>query len=141
MRCDGCSFNACSCLGIIISVVFGAIVGVLFAFGFIPFIETAAWIALGLGVFSLIVLIAASFLAGITAPNPLSSCLCGNAACLLAGIIGTIIASIIALSIVLDPAFISVIALVAIGALFFALMIVGLISLICCIASRACAQG
>jgi len=139
MSCNNkCDFSSCSCIGILISVIFGAIVGVLFAFGFIPFIQVATWIAFGLGVLFLILLILGVYLSAVTGSNPLSRCLCKNTSCLLAGIFGTIIATIAALSIVLTPVFISVITLVAIGAFFFSLMVIGIIGFINCIVCRMC---
>ena len=133
---DNCSFNAFSGLGIVISVMFGAIIAILFAFDFIPGIVTSTWIAFGLGVLSLVILVIGVFLAAVTGPNALSKCLSRNTTCFLIGIIGTIISSLAALSIVLDTTFISVIILVAIGAFFFSLMIIGLIALINCIVCK-----
>ena len=54
----GCGFRACGCLGILIAIVVGAIIGVLFAFGFIPFITVAVWISFGIAAAALIILIA-----------------------------------------------------------------------------------
>ncbi|MDP4120390.1 MAG: hypothetical protein Q8876_04945 [Bacillota bacterium] len=118
--------------------MFGAIVGILFAFRYIPFIVISTWIAFGLGVLTLIFLVIGVFLGAVTGPNALAKCLCKNTTCLLVGVLGTIISALAALSIVLTPVFISVITLVAIGAFFFSLMILGLIALISCIASKLC---
>lgn len=133
-RNDNCGFNACGFAGIVISIVFGAIIGVLFAFGYIPAIVTSTWIAFGLAILTLIFLVSGVLLSGVSEqPNALSRCLYKNTTCLLAGIIGTIISTLAALSIVLNPAFVSVITLVAIGAFFFSLMIIALIGFINCI--------
>ena len=142
MSCkDKCGFSACGCLGIVISIVFAAIIAVLFAFGLIPFIVTVTWIAFGLAVLALIILIIGIYSAALCPHNALQKCICRNAICLLAAIIGTIISAIAALAIVLIPIFISVIILVAIGAFFFALMMIGLIAFISCIVCRLCSIG
>lgn len=139
MNCNKkCGFNACGCLGIVLSIVFGAIIGLLFAFDHIPFIVISTWIAFGLGILSLIILVVGVFLAVIHQTLPLQKCLCQNTKCLLAGIIGTIISALAALSIVLTNEFISVIVLVSIEAFFFAMMILNLIGFINCIVCRMC---
>ena len=138
MSCNGCSLKACSCIGVILSIIFGAAIGVLFAFRYIPAIVVSAWIAFGLGVLTLILLTIGVFFAGISMPNVLSKCLCLNGTCLLVGSIGTIIMALAALSISLTPAFISIIVLVALGAFFFALMLISLIATISCIICKAC---
>ena len=115
-------------------MVFGAIVGTLFAFGFIPFIGIAVWISLGLAILFLLILVAGIFLASSERCSAVARCVPTNAICLLAGIIGTIILSLAALSIFLIPIFISVIILLALGAAFFAFMVISLISFISCIA-------
>lgn len=140
MSCNNerCGFSACSCIGVVISIVFGAIVGILFAFCFIPFIVTAIWIAFGIGVLALILLVLGVFLGAVTAPNALSKCLCRNTTCLLVGIFGTIISAIAALSIWLIPVCIPVIALVTIAAFFFSLLVIGLIAFISCVVCKMC---
>ncbi len=134
----GCGFQACGCLGILISIVIGAIVGVLFAFGFIPFIVVSVWIAFGIAAVVLILLIAGLYLASAHSCSPLSKCLCQNGICLMVGAIGTLITALAALSIVLTPGSILVAALIALGALFFALTILSLISFIVCLVKKLC---
>jgi len=130
-----CRFTACSCLGVGISILVGAVVGVLFAFGLIPFITTIVWVVFGLAVLTLIFLVAGIFLSatGCCKSEALQKCTIRNTPCLLAGIIGTIISAIIALSIVLTPALIVVIVFIAILGFFFSLMIIGLIAYLSCI--------
>ena len=128
--------SVCSFFSVIISVLAGAIIGVLYALCFIPFITTAVWIAFGLGVLALIFLVAGVFLAAVLQPYALIKCLRGNSTYLLVGIIGTILSALAALSIVLIPFCIPAITLIAIGAFFFTLMIFGLINFIICIVSR-----
>ena len=127
--------NNCACgfLPILYSVVFAAAIGVLFSLGLIPFIEIATWITLCLSVILLVLLLIflynnAGYSCSIT-----SWCLRRSKRHLLAGIIGSLIASIAALSIVLTPIFLSVVILVAIGAFFFMLMITGIINFTRCL--------
>lgn len=141
MSCnDKCGFRACSCIGVLISIVFGALIGVLFAFDYITFISTIVWIVFGLGVLNLLFLIIGVYLAAVTFPDLLKRCCCANAICWLAGIIGTIIAAIVALSIVLDTALLAVIIVIAIMAFFFALMLIGLIAIVQCIVCNLCGR-
>jgi len=139
-RCDKCDFTACSCLGVVISIVFGAAIGVLFAFRFIPAIVTAIWIAFGLAVLALIILTACVLLGAVSRTRAIRKCCCRNTTCLLVGIFGTIISAIVLLAIVLNPAIILIITFVAIGAFFFSLMIIGLIALISCITCEQCSR-
>ena len=70
MSCNNeCGFTACSCIGVFISIVFGAIIGILFAFDLITFIVTLAWVAFGFGVLALILLIVGIYFAAV-APGP-----------------------------------------------------------------------
>lgn len=130
---DKCGSTGCGILGVVLSIIFGVVIGLLFSLGFIPFIVTAAWISFGLSVFILGFLLIYVLVAGITKCNALIKCLSNNTTCLLVGIIGTLISSIAALAIVLSTEFISVAVLVGIGAFFFALMLTGLIGFINCV--------
>jgi len=134
--CNENSINICSFFGVLVSVLTGVFVGVLFALGFIPLINIAVWIALGLGVLVLILLVISVFLTTYIESYTLTKCLCIYTTFLLVGIIGTIISAIAALSIILIPLCIPSIALVAIGAFFFSLMLFGLVSFISCIVNR-----
>jgi len=141
MNCNGngnCSFDPCGCVPLIVSVVVGALVGVLFAFGLIPFITTFVWIAFGLGVLALIFLLAGNFTGATTGPNALTRCLCRITTCLQAGIWGTILTAIVALAFPLVPVVLVADIVVAILAFFFILMVFGLIGLISCISCRIC---
>jgi hypothetical protein len=132
---DRCSVNICGCFGIQTALIFGALIGILFAFGLIPGIIFAIWIAFGLAVLSLIFLIAGVFIAASDKAKVLEKCLRKNISCLLAGIIGTIIIAIALLSITIVVTNL-IAAIVALGAFFFALLIIGLISFISCIIDR-----
>lgn len=133
MKCRNCNFTACSCTGVLICILFGAAIGILFAYNFIPGIVTATWIAFAMGVLTLIFLMATIVSTALNPSRALTRCLSKNTTCLLVGTFGTIISSLAALSIVLTPIFISIITLVAIGAFFFALSVIGIIAILSCI--------
>ena len=140
MGCRRCGFSACGCLGIVLSVVFGAIVGVLFAFEFIPNIVTVAWIAFGLSVLTLIFLMVAALIAASGRTCILAKVLCTNGICLLLSTAASILTALAALAIVLTFEFISVIALVALGAFFFAMMTLALLAFIANIICESCGR-
>lgn len=137
-RCCKSCLTPSTCIGVLISIVVAIIVGVLFALNNIPLITTAAWIAFGLSVLSLIFLILGAFISALTLPNSLSMCLCKHVVGLLVGIIGTLVFTIIALSIVLCPLVISNVIIVALGTLFFTFLLIELISFIVCIICKSC---
>jgi len=137
---DRCNCKACSCIGLIISIVFAAIIGTLFALNLITSIVVSVWIAFGLGVLGLIILTTGAFLGAVTFPNALTSCLCKNGNCLLAGAIGTIISALIALSFTLSSTGVFAIIIIILLAFFFALMIVALVALLSCIICRMCSR-
>jgi len=128
--------TACGFIGVLTSIAIGVIIGILFALGFIPNIVTAVWIAFGLAVLTLVILVIAVFLAVYTESKILSKCLKRHISCLMAGILGTLISALAALSIVLNPAFISVVILVGIGAFFTSLMIISLVLFVLCIVDK-----
>lgn len=125
-------------IGLLVSVIAGVAAGILFALNVFPFIAAAAWIAFGLGVLSLLILISGLFSAAEDRSYVLTNCLCRNAAFFLTGIIGTILTAIVLLSINLVLLCIPAIILVGIGTFFFSLMIFGLIFFICCIMRALC---
>lgn len=99
--------------------------GGLFGLGFIPHILVSAWIALGCSVLALSLL----GLSLIFAPAELAKYLPKNTAWLKTGLLGTGLSSLAALSVELDPQYISNILLVAVTAFFFTLMILCLMDL------------
>jgi hypothetical protein len=132
---DDCGgFSPCISIALPVSLLAGILVAILFAFELIPGITTATWIVFGLGVLALIFVLLALvridgrdtvFLKSLKRLLP----------CLLAGIFGTILSSLAALSIVLTPSAIFSIILVGLVAFFFSLLISSLILLIKCVQS------
>lgn len=137
---SNCGSTACGCVGLLISVVFAAVIAILYAFGILAgAIATVVWIAFGFAVLGLILLFVA-LLQGATddSASPLRFCLCRNTSCLLAGIIGTLLTTIIALFLNVVEVSIAGIVIIAIGSFFFALLIIGIIYFISCVVCRAC---
>lgn len=132
-RADKRTFSIRGCFEVVISIIIGAIVGILFAFFLIPNIFAFILAAFGLAVLALIFLLAGVFLAAVKPPNALSKCLHMSIDCLLVSIFGTILSALAALCVVLIPLNIAAIAIVAITAFFFTLMVIKLIAFIRCI--------
>lgn len=134
-----CCERKCNCgptcsLAVIVGLLFGAIIGVLFALDFIPNIILAVWIVLALGVLALALLFVSALTSGVVMCGVLIKCLRQHTTCLLTGIIGTIISTIILISVVLDPALLLVQIFIAIAAFFFVFMLTELIFFIYCLA-------
>jgi hypothetical protein len=137
--CKKCSLSACSCLAAVVAIIVGVAVGALFFFSLLPFIQTiVASIVLELGVWAIAFILVAQILSSLYLPNPLRDCLCSGIGCLLAGAFGSVILAIIALSVVLTPYSIISAVIVGLGALFFTLLIISLISFIRCVLCKMC---
>ena len=132
--------NSCGgCIELLVSIVLGAVVGVLFAFEFIPNITVAVFTVLGLGVLSLVFLMVALFLLNNNQAGCGGfKCICRNLKFWLAGTIGTIILALVAVSISLVPTFWPAIVIVSLLAFFFALMIISIVSFVLCVDCEVC---
>lgn len=136
MNCRDCC-RSTICLEVVISVVLGAAVGVLYAFGFITALTTVVWILFGLAVLNLILLVAGLYTASIFRRTPLARCLCCKGGIFLAGIIGTIVMALVLLSITIIISD-TVAALVALLVFFAALMGIESILFIKCLICELC---
>lgn len=130
--------SGCNCWALVLGVLFGIIVAILFAFGLIPGITLAVWIAFGIGVLLLLVLTGLIAIAAKDRANALDKCLCKNGVCLLISALGTIISTIAALSISLVPYSLLIIALVFIAAAFFGVLVLSFIALLICVIKKMC---
>ncbi|MDO4504164.1 MAG: hypothetical protein Q4B84_03380, partial [Clostridia bacterium] len=113
--CPGCQLRSA-----VSGIIFGVILGLLFYSVSIPFIITGIWIAFGIATFILAYILGVLFLTS-CGDSCLKSkcCLRENIKCLLTGSIGTIIISIIALSINLVIQNIPIAILIGLMAFFF----------------------
>lgn len=128
-----CVCGGCKLVGTIVGIIVGVIIGILFALGYTPLIVTGIWIAFSLASFVLLYILGTLFLGSCSGScSIIMGCIRRNLGCLLTGSIGTILASLAALSIVLDIAVNAIVLLVGLGAFFFTFLIVGIISFIKC---------
>jgi hydrogenase-4 membrane subunit HyfE len=133
---ERCGLSTC-CLGLVLGVIAAVIFGILFFFGLIPVASLGVDIALEVAVIVLILLFVGAYLSEVNPTYFLARCLCRHAACLLAGIIGTIAASTIALSILLAPGLISSAIAVAVVVFFYTLMLTETAGFLLCFACKA----
>ncbi len=119
--------------GVLISVILGSLIGWLYAEGEITNILTATKAVFVFGVASIVSLIGATLFSSI---NRVTGCIYKNVIYILSGIIGTIVSSLIAISLILTPSIAAGI-LIGIVAFFFFLSLVGLIILILCTALKS----
>ncbi len=136
--CTSCSCGGCATIGTVVGIIFGAIVGVLFALGLIPFITTAVWIVFGIAAAVLLYVMGIVLLSSCDSSCNLCCCLKKYLNCLLVGAIGTIISALAALAITLVTTTLLIEILIAIGAFFFAFMLASLILFITCAADSGC---
>ncbi len=137
--CCKCKCSLCGLLGVVISLALGAIFTALTAFNLISNIVVIPFVTLGLSALLLVLLLAGLALASVTGRTALSKCLCEYTPCLLVGILGTLVASVVKLAIGLLPLLASLIALFALS-VFFVYMILGLIEFISCVSKKICCQ-
>ena len=121
-------------LATVISIFLGVIIGVLFFFELIPTIIPAIWISFGISVLSLVGVVILSS-ADIDRCN---QCLCMYGNCLLAGIFGTLILSIISLAITLTAGAVLSALIIAVLVFFLSLLIITLLIAIKCIIEVNC---
>lgn len=127
-------FNCC--LALFLSLIAGIGAGLLFYFGYLPSVTVGTWIAFG---FAAVVLLALTIIlvSGAMRPPIVHDCLCRYGFCLLSGAVGTLVTTIITLSIALATNVIGAI-IVAIGAFFFTLMLLSVIGFLACMLCNHC---
>lgn len=139
MNCNKCCGNPCeTCITVLVGVVVATIIALLFAFDYIPGIVTALWVVFGFAVLNLIFLVVGQFSASLVRYSILGNCMCCKSAILLVSIIGTIVLSLIALSITLVITEIASIVLIALVAFFATLMVLASIWLLRCVLCGLC---
>ena len=130
-RCNGCTS------GIIAGLIFGVITAVLFSLGITELILNGIWVALGFAGLSLIYIMALAAISSFGENfSVLRQCLIRNIRCLIVSIFGSIISSVVLVSVTLNIA--SMITTIIVGALafFFMLLIFSIISIIKCLIYR-----
>lgn len=117
---------------ILISALLGLGIGFAFFSGVITGITQALWIAFGIGILSLILLII------LPTKGEQERCICKKGECLLLGALGTIVLSIISLSITLATASAGFAILIGALGAFLALTILAIANLIKCLIKSTC---
>lgn len=141
MNCNRNCPNSCGiCLSVLAAVVVATIIALLFAFDAIGSIVTVLWILFGFAVLMLIFFVVALFSSSLTWRSILGCCLCCNGAVMLAAIIGTIVVTLIALSITLVVTDIFSIVLVALAAFFATLLLIEFVRLLNCLLNGVCCR-
>lgn len=130
----GCNCDNGCLLATVISIFLGAIIGVLFYFGFISAFVVGTWVAFGIAVLALVGLV----VIGNNRDKNNNICICAYGRCLLAGIIGTIVSAIVALAIELTTASVVSAIVAAVLGLFFSLLIITIVLFIKCLIETNC---
>lgn len=137
---NGCCPCGCGIKATILGIIFGVVIAIFFALGFIPLILIGIWLALAIGAAVLVYLGLILFFrgpSGDTFGRFCADCFCQYANCLLVGSAGTVLAALVAVSInLVIPIFSTV--LIGIAAFFFVFMITSLISYIKCLIKNTC---
>lgn len=134
-----CRRNSYSCdsntMSVIISLIFGGVVGALYFFALLPSIITGTIVA---AVVALVILIL--FWISVISRKPYSEydCVCENLAALITGVIGTLITSFIIFSITLVTGSTIYAILVGLLAFFFALTLISGASYLSCLTDCDC---
>ena len=137
--CKKSGLTTCEFIGVILSLIAGVEVGILFSFGLIPITLNFITIAIIMSVIALAILLGSLFTANIIkGNNAFYKCTCRFAKLLLAGSIGTFLATTISAIIGVTVTTIVATIFVALSAFFFVLMITALICLISCIIKQTC---
>lgn len=116
-------------IDLVVSIGIGILAGYLFSIGDVPNIVISSWIAFAVSLASLLILPA---LIAVD-PSSCENCKRNYSAGLVLGAAGTLVLSLAALSIQLNPAFLSVVILVGLGAAFFTFTLIALIAYLLCL--------
>lgn len=129
-----CVCGSCTAGSIIWSIIGGIVSGVLFYLGYITSVTIGIWIAFGIAAFSLIfVLMSVLFSSCNESCAKFTHCLRKSLKCLLIGIVGTIVLTIVALSIFLAESNVIFAIIVGLVALFFIILISALVDFLKCV--------
>ncbi len=132
--CKKCNLKTCSWIALVASVIIGIIAGYVFSLGLFPHVlGVTARIALRLGVLTISFVLAGICLCGLIWTNQIRECFSGGIGCLLAGAFGTVIFSLIIMSIPLSYASTISAILVGLCSACTTLMIISLINTIRCL--------
>ena len=124
---------------VLISIVIGIVAGVVFSNGLLAAVTTFAIVTLiGAAVISIIFTLLILGAKAFGKCNGFESCICKTGGCLLASIIGTLLAGIAILIIEISTGSIASILSVGFSAFFFVWMVLSIVSLIGCLIRDIC---
>ena len=118
----------------IIGIVFGIITGVLVNTGVITNFLPIAWIAFGIGLLAIVLLI----LIALFSEDEATECVCENGKCLAIGAIGTVFLAIVILAVSAITIGVAAAVLFGILGFFFIFTWVSLLQLLLCLVEAAC---
>ena len=118
----------------IIGIVFGIITGVLVNTGVITNFLPIAWIAFGIGLLAIVLLI----LIALFSEDEATECVCENGKCLAIGAIGTVFLAIVILAVSAITTGVAAAVLFGILGFFFIFTWVSLLELLLCLIEAAC---
>lgn len=125
----------CGCLiTLFIGIILGIIVGYNAYLTLIPGIVAALWIAFGIGIGALVLL---AIMAQIACGKK-EKCICKNGNCIAIPAVGTIITSIIGLSITITAEAIGTAVLIGLVTLFLTMTILNILKLVLCLINENC---
>lgn len=129
---NSCSLRTCSCFNLFISLIVGIIAGLFLYFDIISNILLITYISLSLGALVLLFILVGVYLSVIDNFKHLATCARRKFPSLMIGTFGTIVASILTITLgtsILIPLIIFTVA----GSFFFSLMLLSLIDFVQCI--------
>lgn len=118
----------CSTAGILLGIISGIIVAILFSLGLTPLILNGIWVAFSIGAAALVYVAVLAAVGSCSSCSALRGSLIKNLRCLLAGIFGTILTSIVLVSVALEISSIIISVLVGILTFFLIFLVASLIS-------------
>lgn len=140
--CDKRGITNCEVIGIVLAIIVGIAAGIIYFQGIIPLPVNFILIGIILSVISLAILLGSLFSANvIEGCNGFKKCICKYGKFLLAGSIGTFLATTIAAIIGVTTVTILSTIFIAISAFFFVIIIVSLVCLINCIIKHTCREA
>lgn len=127
-RCGRCI------IPLLIGIVFGIVTAVLVNTGIITNFIPLAWIAFGIGLLAIVLLI----LIALFSEEDLTECVCENGRCLAIGAIGTVLLAVIILAVFTVTAEVATTVLFGILGFFFIFTLVSLLQLLLCLGEANC---
>lgn len=126
--------NCTSFISILIGIISGIIVGYNVYLALIPEIVIGLWVGLGIGLGTLLIL----FLTSLFICGRKESCICENGNNLIISALGTIVTTIIGLSITIVPESIGIAILIGLATLFLIMTLLTIVKTIYCLVNINC---